>query len=150
MHRLAATATLALIVTACSSGAPGPTVPGVSLPPGATANVPTLPPVGTPGNPLPNGGTPEARVRALIPPGATELQAAAVGGSYSVTLSHPGPLDQLEAFWDQAAPAAGVTVTGKVANAGTLTYGFTDPDGGIVAVPNGSGGYVITISVGIT
>jgi hypothetical protein len=130
-----------------------PTVPGVTNPPGATAGTtagaPTQPPAGTP-IPQPNGGDLEAKVRSLVPPGSTEVTAAAVGGSFSVTVNNPGPLDQLEAFWDQKIPTAGVTQTGKVEAGGTLTYGFTDPDGGIVAAPNGSGGFVITISLGIT
>jgi hypothetical protein len=151
MKRILTSAALALVVAACSSGtvptAPAgvPTVPG-----GLPTGVPTLPPVGTPGNPPPNGGNLESQVRSLVPPGSTEVQSASLGGSFSVTVTNPGPLDQLEAFWDQTIPAVGVTQTGKVEAGGTLTYGFTDPDGGIVAAPNGSGGYVITVSLGIT
>ena len=145
-QRLATGVVVALILSACSSGAPGATVPGVTQQPAATADAPTGAPVVT--NPPVNPASLEARVRALVPPGSSETQVAQVGNSYSLYLTNSSSLDQLEAFWDQAIPAQGLTLAGKFESAGTLTYSVTNPDGGIVVTPDGSGGHAIVISLG--
>ena len=147
MQRVAAGVALAVMLSACSSGAPGATAPGVTQQPGATVAVPTPPPVGTV-NPQPNVGDLEAGVRALVPPGSSETQFSQVGGNYSLYLTNSTPIDQLEAFWDQAIVAQGLTLAGKFEQAGTLTYSFSNPVGGIVVTQDGSGGQAIVISLG--
>jgi len=91
----------------------------------------------------------ESIARALAPAGALELSHAAVGNSYSLQLSSPMTADQLQAFWDTKIGSLGLSQTGKfVVPGGAITYAFTGPDGGIVASPDGSGNYIIQISVG--
>ena len=146
-QRLAAGIALAVMLTACSSGAPGATVPGVSQPPGATAGA-TNPPAATPGNPQPAGNL-EAAARALVPPGSVELSEAQYGNAYQLNVTTTMSLDQLKAFWAQAIPATGATSPGQFESGGILTVTLNNPEGGIVASPDAtSGGYLITISLG--
>ena len=86
-------------------------------------------------------------VRALVPPGSTEVNYVAAGGSYTLYLSNASGVDQLEAFFDQAIPAQGITVAGKSEESGSLVYSLTNPIGGVVVTPAASG-HMITISLG--
>ena len=103
----------------------------------------------TPGAPAPNSGDNKTKARALIPPGATQVNEVVVGNSYTVQVSSNQSLDQLATFWAQAIPAAGLQESGRFTAADTLTIAFTNPDGGIVASADSSSGFVlVTISVG--
>jgi hypothetical protein len=138
--------TLALI--GCSSGGQAPTVPGVpTQPPGGA---PTAPPGGQPTPAGQPAGDLETRVRALIPPGSTEISEASAGGAYQLNLSNTGQtLEQLQAFWTQQVPAAGFTFTGAFIQGDALTVAFSNPSGGAVAVRNtGTGETIITLSAG--
>ncbi len=165
-QRFLAGVMLATLLAACSgspasaptpgpTGAPGPgatptpVVPGATptpVVPGATDPAPT--PAG-PTNPL-NSGDLEALVRSLVPPGSTEVTHIEVGGLYQLHLTSTSTIDQLEAFWDQAIPAAGMTLEGKYTAGGTLTIGISNPDGGIIVTPDESGQLFIAISLGIS
>jgi hypothetical protein len=84
-----------------------------------------------------------------VPPGASETSAVSIGNAYQLTLSSNQSLEELEAFWDQAIPAAGMQSTGRFTADGSLTIALTNPDGGIVATGDPStGGVTIVISVG--
>jgi hypothetical protein len=111
--------------------------------------VPNPPAQQTPGAPQPNAGDNESRARALVPPGSTELSETSFGNAYQLTLTNPQSLEQLDAFWAQAIPAAGMQSTGKFEMDLSLVIAFTNPDGGISATNDGSGsGSTIVISVG--
>lgn len=155
VKRLLASALLALALVGCSGG-PAATVPGV--PTQAPGGVPTQAPGGVPtqapgGQPTPAGqpaGDLEARVRALVPPGSTEISEASFGGAYQLNLSNTGQsLEQLQAFWTQQVPAAGFTWSGAFVQGDSLTVAFTNPSGGAVAVRNpADGSTIITLSAG--
>ena len=147
--RLLSLLVLGMVIVACSPGGTGPTVPGVPT------NAPTVPggPDSTPGGAptaAPGGGDLESLARALVPPGSAEVSAVPAGGSFTVIATTPMTLDQLKAFYAQAIPATGVSFTGPLEVAGTLTYALTNPDGGVVVTPGGDQGFLITISVGQT
>jgi hypothetical protein len=67
---------------------------------------------------------------------------------YQLSLTSTMTVDQLEAFWDERIPSLGMTLTGKFTSGGVLTIAITNPDGGIVAAPDGDGGVGIVISLG--
>jgi hypothetical protein len=95
-------------------------------------------------------GSAESIVRALVPPGAAEVTHTSLGNQFSVSVTSQLSLAELEAFWDQKLPTTGVTQTGKLNQAGSLIFAFTNPEGGITAVDDGSGGFQIAISAGIS
>ena len=137
MARVFAAFLLVATITACSGGGPAPT----SLPPGATP--------GTVATPVPGGARdPQTIVLALVPPGSTEVSRSTVGNLFSVILSSQSSLADLESFFDQKLAALGLAGSGKFNVANTLTYAFTNPDGGIVVAPGDNGGQTITISAG--
>jgi len=144
----------ALLLVGCGGGAAPTSAPGgpTQAPGGATQapiGGPTQAPAGTPAtNPQPNTGDLEAMVRALTPPGSTELQFVESGGVTALYLSSTTPLDQLEAFFDQAIPAQGITIAGKSEQVGTLIYSLENPVGGVVVTPADQAGSAITISLG--
>ncbi len=142
--RLLSLLVLALVIVACSPSGAAPTVGVPTAAPGG--------PTAAPGGPttVPAGGNLESLARSFVPQGSTEISATPAGGSYTVIASTPMSLDQLKAFYAQAIPASGVTVTGPLEVGGTLTYALTNPDGGIVVTPGGDAGFLITISVGTT
>jgi len=150
---------LALLALAACGGSPAAsTGPGRTTGPSGQATTPAQqasqpapvnnPPAAATPAPGGGGGSPEAIVRALIPPNALELNHAQVGNSYTVQLSSQSSLADLQAFWDQKIPTTGVTQSGKFNQADSLVYAFTNPDGGITAGSDGSGGVLITISAG--
>jgi hypothetical protein len=146
-----ASTVLAALLVACSAGAPAtPSAPAATPTPGATQAAPSPTPPGS-GNTTPaaNTGNAEAIVRALVPPGATEVSKVETGDFFSLSLSSSQSIAELEAFFDQKLPSTGVTVSGKFTAAGTLTIAFTNPDGGITATPDGSGGTLVVITAGI-
>jgi hypothetical protein len=145
--RLLGSLSVVLFLVACGSSGPVATQPGgqASLPPGGQ----TQAPVATPGAPQPGGGDNEAKARALVPPGSTQVSTSSVGGNFSIVVSTPQTLEQLAAFYTTAIPAAGMTETGRFTLEGTLTIAFSNPEGGVVAFadPN-AGSTIVTISVG--
>ena len=148
----------AALLLACGGSPAAPTQRPAGSTPGAVATqqpaaqTPAVnPPPGqvTPGAPAPNGGDNKTKARALIPPGATQVNEVVIGNSYTVHVSSNQTLDQLAAYWTQAIPAAGLQESGRFTAAETLTIAFTNPDGGIVASADPSTGFVLaTISVG--
>jgi hypothetical protein len=86
--------------------------------------------------------------RALAPPGSTELQFVESSGVTALYLSSTTPIDQLEAFFDQAIPAQNITVSGKSKLSGSLIYSLENPVGGVVVTPADQAGNAITISLG--
>jgi len=145
-RRTLAFAVLAIVIAACGSAATNP--PSDTQPPGATAT-----PAETQGGgetTPPNAGDLEATARALVPPGSTETGKFEVGGFFQLYLTSTTSMQDLETFWDQKLAALGINVVGKFTAEGTLTYSFTNPDGGIVASPDTSGGSdtVVVIAVG--
>ncbi len=130
--------------TAATTAPRTSTAPGQATAAGAATSAPG--PAGTTA-PAPAGNV-ENVVRSLIPTGALELSHAQVGGQYSVQLSSQSPLADLQSFWDQKIPSLGLNQTGKIGVADSVTYAFTNPDGGIVVASDGSGGWLITISAG--
>lgn len=146
-----ALALIAALIAACS-GTPTQT----TSPAGATATP------STEATPVPGGGgggatqTPaqnasdnEAKARALVPDGSSETGHLASGGIFQIYLTNPKSVKDLEAFWDAKIPQAGLTQTGKFEASGSVTYTFSNPDGGIVAAPDSGGsGSTIVISVG--
>ncbi len=103
----------------------------------------------TPGAPQPGGGDNQSKARSLVPPGSTEMSSSAAGDSYSIVVSTTQTVEALGAFWQSAIPAAGMTESGRFNLGGTLTIALTNPDGGIVAIPDPSQGItIVTISVG--
>lgn len=91
----------------------------------------------------------KAKARALIPDGATQLSEIIIENNYTVQVTSTKSLDELSSFWTQAIPKAGLSETGRFTASGTLTIAFTNPDGGVVASEDPSGGgVIITISVG--
>jgi hypothetical protein len=142
VKRLLGSITLVVVVAACGGGPVTPTQrPGQ----------PTQAPGGTTTVPQPGGGNTEAKARALVPPGSTELSATTQGNSYSLIVSTAQTIEQVGAFYQQAIPAAGLTETGRFTLGDTLTISVSNPDGGIVAVKDPSQGrVVVTISLGIS
>jgi hypothetical protein len=140
---------LAGLLVACGGGGTTPTTaPGggsTAQPPGAATPAPGVATPAPGGN---NSGDFEAMVRALAPAGSTEIQFVESGGLTALYLSSTMPLDQLEAFFDQAIPAQGITVSGKSEMAGTLIYSLENPVGGVVVSPADQAGHAITISLG--
>jgi len=144
---------LAVLALAACGGSPAATAPGRTTGPAGqpTSAPPQASQPAAASTPAPGGGgSPEAIVRALIPPNALELSHAQVGNQYSVQLSSQSSMSDLEAFWDQKIPTTGVTPGGKFNQGEALVYAFTNPDGGITASSDGSGGVLITISAGIS
>jgi len=150
---------LALLALAACGGSPAAsTGPGRTTGPGGQATTPAQQasqpaPVGTPPaavTPAPGGGgsSSEAIVRALVPPGSTEVAHFQVGNQFSMTVSSQMTLAQLEAFFDQKLPSTGVTQTGKFNSTGSLIYAFTNPDGGVTVADDGNGGFQVTIAAG--
>jgi len=145
-------AVAAIVLAACggtATGTPGGTTPpGETQAPGETAT-PAETQDGGETTP-PNAGDIEAKARALVPPGSTELGTGSFGGAFQITVTNPMSVAELEAFWDQKIPSLGMTVSGKFTAAGTLTIAITNPDGGIVAGEDssGSGETTIVISLG--
>lgn len=156
LKRIGALTVLAVVAFACS-GSPTTQTPGAGAtetPGGAAAETPGAAATETPAagqtNP-PNAGDIEAKVRALVPDGSTEIGKAQVGGLFQLTVTSPKSIQELEAFWDQKIPSLGITVSGKFTSGGVLTYSLTNPDGGIVATPGSSGGgSEIVIGLGVT
>lgn len=146
MHRFVWLIAIALVAAACGGGGVVPTAtPGsqVTLPPGATA---------TPGataaiTAQPNTGDNKSKAQALIPPGASAMNEITIGNSYTVQVTSAMTLEQLDAFWTTAIPAAGLTVSGRYSASGSLIIAFTNPDGGITASTTDNG-VLISISVG--
>jgi hypothetical protein len=147
--RIGAVSLLAVVVFACGGSPTATQTPGT----GATENpggAPTDTPAAGQTTP-PNAGDIEAKVRALVPDGSTEVSKAQVGGLFQLTVTNPKSVQELEAFWDQKIPSLGITVAGKFTSGGVLTYAVTNPDGGIVASPSSSGsGTDIVISLGVS
>ena len=155
MRHLGFVVCVSALLLACSSGPAAPTpgsqqTPGSQpTPPQAATSVPNPPAQQTPGAPQPNAGDNESRARALIPPGASEVGEASFGGAYQLSLTSTQSLEQLDAFWAQAIPAAGMQLTGRFTVEGTLTIAVSNPDGGIVAARDASTGVTtIVISLG--
>jgi hypothetical protein len=148
MKRPVVLLSVGVLLLACSGGPAGPTPGSQTTTPPAATNPPNV--TAEPGTAQPNAGSNEQRARALIPPGATEVSAGSIGNSYQLTLTSDQTLAELEAFWAQAIPAAGLHSTGQFTADGTLTIAFANPDGGIVAANDLSGeqGVTIVISVG--
>lgn len=144
--RILALAVLAVVLAACGSAA---TPPSGTQPPGTEAPTESATDGGGVTAP-PNAGDLEATARALVPPGATETGHLETGGVFQLYLTSAMSLADLEAFFDQKIPSLGITVSGKFTVSGTLTYAFTNPEGGIVAGEDtsGAGGTSIIISVG--
>jgi hypothetical protein len=145
--RIGALAVLAVVVFACS-GSPTTQTPGV----GAT-DTPGAAPTDTPAagqTTPPNASDIEAKVRALVPDGSTEVGKTEIGGLFQLTLTSPKSLQELEAFWDQKIPSLGMNLAGKFTAGGVLTIAISNPDGGIVAGEDtsGSGLTSIVISLG--
>jgi hypothetical protein len=147
--RIGALTVLAAVLFACGGSPTAPQTPGA----GATENpggVPTDTPAAGQTTP-PNAGDIEAKVRALVPDGSTEIAKAQIGGLFQLTVTNPKSVAELEAFWDQKIPSLGITVGGKFTTSGVLQYALTNPDGGIVASPSSSGsGTDIVISLGLS
>jgi hypothetical protein len=150
-RRFAALALIAAFMTACSgSTSTTPPAGAATATPGAQAT----PEPGSSGGggattPAPNAGDNEAKARALVPDGSTETAHVASGGIFQVYLTNPKSVKELEAFWDAKIPQTGLTQSGKFEVNGSVTYAFTNPDGGIVAGPDSSGtGSTIVITVG--
>lgn len=145
--RLALAALLALLVLGCSGGSGTPTPTPGGAPTVAPGGGPTATPGGAP-TVAPGGGNLEAKARSLVPPGATEVAELDAGTGYSLTVTTSTPIDQLESFWNQAIPGAGITKTGSFTMDGILTIALSNPDGGIIATPDESGLVTILISLG--
>jgi hypothetical protein len=146
MSRLLAVAVLGAVLAACG----GTTSSGPSRAPATIGTVATPGGAGTPAAATPGPGArdPETIVLALVPPGATEVSRSTIGNLFTVTLSSSSSLADLESFFDQKLASLGMSGAGKFNVANTLTYAFTNPDGGIVVAPGDNGGNVITISAG--
>lgn len=151
--RFAMGALVALLVLGCSGGSgPAPTpTPGGGAP--TPVNVPTATPGGapTPGGGAtvpPGGGNLEAKARSLVPAGSTQTAEFDGGTSYVLTVTTTTPIAQLEAFWEQAIPAAGLSLSGSFTFDGALVMAFTNPDGGITATPGENGLVTVLISIG--
>jgi hypothetical protein len=145
--RIGALTVLAAVLFACGGSPTATQTPGA----GATENpggAPTDTPAAGQTTP-PNASDIEAKVRALVPDGSTEIGKTEAGGLFSLTLTNPKSVQELESFWDQKIPSLGMTVSGKFTASGVVTYAITNPDGGIVAGPDSSGsGSTIVISLG--
>ncbi len=148
--RTLAGVSLAVFVAACS-GSPAATgnnptgQPGETSAPATQEGTATQDPGSNPGN----AGDFEAVARALMPQGATETTHIATVSSYTLYAESDQSLADLEAFWTQAVPAAGATLTGHFNANETVIVAFTNPNGGITAIPDASTGKtVVVISVG--
>jgi hypothetical protein len=141
MRRFFIGSLLAASLLACSSASPTPTPAGATPAPGITA-APNSGPTAAP------AGDNQALARALVPAGASNVTEASVGNMRQIYATSSQTIEQLQAFWEQAIPANGMVIGGSFPSAGTLTIAFTNPDGGIVAAPDPSGGISIVISVG--
>jgi hypothetical protein len=145
--RIGALAVLAVVVFACGGSPTATQTPGsgATEPPGGTATDTPAPGQTTP----PNAGDIEAKVRALVPDGSTEVGKVEVGGLFQLSLTNPKSVQELEAFWDQKIPSLGMTVAGKFTSGAILTISIPDPPGGIVAGPDENTGTTsIVISLG--
>jgi hypothetical protein len=143
--RIGALTVLAAVVFACGGSPTATQTPGATEPPGGTATDTPAPGQTTP----PNAGDIEAKVRALVPDGSTELGKAEVGGLFQLTVTNPKSVQELEAFWDQKIPSLGMSIAGKFTSGGILTISIPDPPGGIVAGPDANTGLTsIVISLG--
>jgi hypothetical protein len=147
--RIGALMVLAAVLFACGGSPTATQTPGAGAtenPGGAATDTPAAGQT-TP----PNAGDIEAKVRALVPDGSTEVGKVQVGSLIQLTLTNPKSLQELESFWDQKIPSLGMTVAAKSTVQGTLIYSITNPDGGIVAGPDPSGsGTTMTISLGLS
>lgn len=147
---------VALTLVACGGSSATPAPARTAGPDGGGGQATSAPAQATPpagaSTPAPGGGggggSPEAIVKALVPPGSTEVTHMTIGNLYSATVTSQMSLADLEAFFDQKLPTTGVTQSGKLNQAGSLIYAFTNPDGGITAADDGNGSVQITISAG--
>jgi hypothetical protein len=144
-----ALALIAVLIAACSGSTTTTPPAGATATAGTEATATSAGGGGGAQTPAPNAGDNEAKARALVPDGSTETAHLATGGIFQVYVTNPKSVKELEAFWDAKIPQVGLTQSGKFEANGAVTYGFTNPDGGIVASPDSSGnGTTIVISVG--
>lgn len=152
MKRVAAAlAAIALLAACGGTAAPATSQPTTAPAPGgptAAPGGPTAAPGGAPTT-APVGGSLESKARALVPPGSTEVSQIATATSYQLIFSTTMSLDSLKQFWAQQIPAQGMAQSGSFEMQGVLTIALTNPDGGIVAVPDEEGKFIVTVSLGI-
>lgn len=143
--RIGALAVVAVVVFACS-GSPTNQTPGA----GAT-DTPGGAATDTPGDqtPPPFSGDLAATARALAPPGSTETQKIEAQGVFQLYLMSTMSIADLESFYDAKLPSVGAKDVAKVTSSGSVTYGFTNPDGTVIATTDSAGGgTLIIIGVG--
>jgi len=154
MRSVAGIAALALVVAACSSAgpaAPTATSAGGGSPtttPGSVATNDTSPTQGgQTGQPF--SGSLKDLAHKLAPDGSTQVAEVEVGGAYSLSVTSSLGLDQLTSFWESRIPSLGMTLAASVKTGGGLYLSTTNPNGGIVASPDpsGGGGFSIAISL---
>jgi len=149
-RRLVAGGALLLLIS-CGGSSPTQAPGGQTAAPPADGGGTTPAPVATPAGGQPNAGNLAAIAAALVPPGSTEVSHVDVGNSYSTTATTTQSLTDLQSFYAQAIPAAGLTMSGQFISGNALSVAFTNPDGGVVATTDtGTGETVIIISVGIS
>lgn len=144
--RIGALTVLAAVLFACGGSPTATQTPGAGAtePPGGTA---TDTPAGQTAPPF--AGDLEATARALVPPGSTETQKIEAGGVFQLYVTSTTSIADLESFYDSKLPSVGAKDVAKINSSGSLTYGFTNPDGTVIATTDSaSGGTFIIIGVG--